>query len=220
MLKNLFSLFLKPNCPLCQRPANEVICQYCTNKLKTCQLNNCTAFWQDDLPVFIWGQYGGYLKRAIASLKYDQNPEMGELLGDLLAKAWLESRLFSPNQKITVVPIPLHGDRQKERGFNQAELIARRFCEITKYDLKPFLLQRIRNTEAMFGLNPTQREENIKQAFTLGKDFQRLNRNSFVLIIDDIYTTGTTVKEACQVLQNHQIKILGIAAIATSRILI
>lgn len=219
MLKNLLSLFLKPNCPLCQRPADEVVCKYCANKLKTCQLNDCSIFWQGDLPVFIWGQYGGYLKRAIAAFKYDLKPEMGELFGTLLAKAWLDARLHLPAHKITVLPIPLHGDRQKERGFNQAELIARRFCEITKYDLKPFLLQRIRNTEAMFGLNSTQREENIKQAFTLGKDFQRLNSNSSVLIIDDIYTTGTTAKEACQVLQNHQIKIVGIAAIASSRIL-
>ena len=215
MLKNLLSLFLKPNCPLCQRPAGQIVCKYCSAQLKGCQLDDCTQFWQGDLPVFVWGVYGSYLKRAIASLKYDLHQDIGELLGIWLAQAWLNSSWHRRFPKITVVPIPLHQGKLKERGFNQAELIARRFCQVTGYTLKPNLLQRIRHTEAMFGLNPTQRQKNIHQAFVLGKDYQRFNSRTPVLILDDIYTTGTTVREASLVLRTHGIKVVGVAAIAS-----
>jgi ComF family protein len=214
MLTKLLSLFLKSNCPLCQRPADHILCPYCHDNLQTCQLSNCREFWQGDLPVFIWGNYTGYLKRAIASLKYDLHQEIGEILGEWLAKAWLKSGLYNRHQKITVVPIPLHQKKQAQRGFNQAELIARSFCQITRYELKPNLLTRIRRTEAMFGLSATQRQKNIHQAFGLGKDELSFNSNSSVLILDDIYTTGTTVKEACRVLQSSKIKIWGVMAIA------
>lgn len=214
MLKNLLSLFLKPNCSLCQRPADRLLCQYCYDNLQSCKRSNCGEFWQGDLPVFIWGNYGGYLKRAIASLKYDLHQEIGEILGEWLAKAWLNSGLDDPHQKITVVPIPLHQKKQTERGFNQAELIGRRFCQITRYDFKPNLLKRIRPTEAMFGLTATQRQKNVHQAFSLGKGYPKFNGHSSVLILDDIYTTGTTVREARRVLHSSQIKVLGAMAIA------
>jgi ComF family protein len=217
MLKNLLSLFLKPNCPLCQRPAEQIVCKYCSRQLKSCQLDDCTQFWQGDLPVFVWGVYGSYLKRAIASLKYDLHQDIAELLGIWLAQAWLNCPLSSRYEKLVVVPIPIHQVKLKERGFNQAELIARRFCQVTGYTLKANLLQRIRNTEVMFGLNPTQRQKNIAQAFALGTDYHRFNSMVPVLILDDIYTTGTTVREASQVLRTHGVKVIGVVAVASPK---
>lgn len=216
MLNNFISLFFKPNCALCQRPADKIICRYCDNKLKTCQLKNSRELWQGDLPIFILGNYGGELKRAIANFKYDLRTEIGEVLGEWLAEAWLNCGLYSRKEKITVVPIPLHEEKQKERGFNQAELIAKRFCQITKYDLKPNFVTRIRNTKPMFELTPVQRKENVNEAFALGKDYQKFKQNSSVLILDDIYTTGTTVNEVSIILRKHKVKVLGVLAIASS----
>jgi ComF family protein len=219
MLNKLLSLLFKANCPLCQRPANHILCQYCTQQLKAFQSKNPRVLWSSELPIFIWGKYDSYLKRAIASFKYELHQEIGELFGEWLAKSWLDSGFISLYQPVTVVPIPLYAKKQQERGFNQAEVIARRFCQITGYSLKANLLTRQRHTEAMFGLNPTQRQENIKDALIIGKkDYQRFNHKSSVLILDDIYTTGTTVKEATQVLRQSQIRVLGVAAIASPRL--
>lgn len=215
MLERILSLFLQVNCSLCQRPAEDIICNYCEKKLRSCQLDNPQKLWQNDLPVFVWGSYDSYLKRAIANCKYDLNSEVGELLGEWLGEAWLKADLPTRYPKLTVIPIPLHPKKLKTRGFNQSELIARNFCQVTSYQYLPHLLARVKNTEAMFSLTPEARIANLERAFSLGKDYLKFKRNSQILIIDDIYTTGTTVKSAIQVLAQLDIKVLGVAVIAT-----
>ncbi len=217
MLKSLLSLFLQSNCPLCERPADEHICKYCQRQLQRCQFKNSCQFWQGDLPVFVWGVYSGQLKRAIAALKYDGCSQLAELMGYCLGKAWLDSPLYGRAKKMTVVPIPLHPNKLKTRGFNQAELIARSFCQFTGYSLQPQGLERRRETQAMFGLSVTQREQNLKLAFSLGKGFHKRRPHSPVLLLDDIYTTGTTAREAAKRLLEAEIQVFGVAAIATSK---
>ena len=85
---------------------------------------------------------------------------------------------------------------------------------MTGYPLQIQGLQRVRETEAMFALNPTEREENLRGAFRLGKGFQPRRPSSPVLLVDDIYTTGTTVTEAARILRQHKISIFGVATIA------
>ena len=81
MFKGLLSLFLKSNCPLCQRPAESTICLDCERRLNACELTNPLKFWQEELPLFVWGHYDGQLKRAIAAFKYENHPELGEFFG-------------------------------------------------------------------------------------------------------------------------------------------
>ncbi len=217
MFKSILSIFLQDNCPLCQRSTHQEICYDCQRQLKSCQLKHPQKFWQGDLPLFPWGQYDGKLKQAIASLKYDKNPQIGELLGFWLGESWQKYSLIKTTKKPLVIPIPLHSTKQKIRGFNQAEIIARGFCQVTRYPLKAQGLVRIRQTQAMFGLTIEQRKNNIKQVFRLGKYLQNYPLSVPVLLIDDIYTTGTTVNEATIILQNHGIKVLGVLSLATPR---
>jgi predicted amidophosphoribosyltransferase len=81
MFKGFLSLFLKSNCPLCQRPAESIICPDCTRRVESCQLADPSQFWKDDLPLFVWGHYENQLKRAIAVFKYENHPELGEFFG-------------------------------------------------------------------------------------------------------------------------------------------
>ena len=214
MFKQLRSVFLESRCPLCDRTTAETICIYCQNKLKSHQLDRWNDLWQSDLPVFAWGKYDGQLKRAIAILKYNNQPEIGRILGQWLGKAWMDNSLIELKQKTTVIPIPLHSKKLQDRGFNQAEIIAKSFCEVTGYLLNAQGLIRIRNTKVMFGLNPVERTENLKDAFRVGNQRSR----SPVLLLDDIYTAGTTVKEAAKVLRQQGIKVAGVVVAAkTSR---
>lgn len=213
----LLALFLKPNCPLCDRPAESEFCTFCQRQLQRCQFTTSGDFWKGELPVFAWGNYGGVLKRAIAALKYDNQPQLARPLGHWLAQAWLKAPVVSRVQKLTVVPIPLHPLKLKKRGYNQAELIAQNFCDVTGYKHQPLGLERIRETEAQFGLSAQAREENLADAFSIGKSFHKHSPNSPVLLIDDIYTTGATVRAAAQILQRQGIQVYGIAAIATSK---
>lgn len=216
-LKNgLLALFLKPNCPLCDRPADAEFCTSCQRQLQRCQLTAPGDFWKGELPVLAWGNYGGVLKRAIAALKYDNQPQLARPLGHWLAQAWLQSPVATPAKKLTVVPIPLHPLKLKKRGYNQAELITQNFCDFTGYKHQPLGLERIRETEAQFGLSAQAREQNLANAFRMGNSLYKHPSNSPVLLIDDIYTTGATVRAAAQILQRQGIKVYGVAAIATS----
>ncbi|MEB3122508.1 MAG: ComF family protein [Snowella sp.] len=217
MFKGLLSLFLKSNCPLCQRPAESTICHDCERKLQASQLRNPLQFWRQDLPLFVWGHYEGQLKRAIAVFKYENHPELGEFFGYNLGENWLKCNLLKKNPQLTVIPVPLHVEKQKERGFNQAELIAKAFCHITRYPLHNEGLVRIRNTDALFNLNPQERQSQIKQAFCLSQGFPQPPRKQPILLVDDIYTTGTTVRECVKVLNAHQFPVLGVVAIASAR---
>lgn len=217
-LKNgLLALFLKSNCPLCDRPAKVDLCEYCQRQLQRCQLPTPSEFWKGELPIFVWGNYSGILKRAIAALKYDNQPQLAHPLGHWLAQAWLQSPAITHSKKLTVVPIPLHSTKLQQRGYNQAELIAQSFCEITGYKQQPQGLERIRTTEAQFGLSAQAREQNLTDAFRVGKRLHKHPSHSPVLLVDDIYTTGATIRSAAQALQRQGILVYGVVAIATSK---
>ncbi|MGB3205322.1 MAG: ComF family protein [Crinalium sp.] len=211
-LNDWLNLFLQSKCPLCQRATQSEFCQYCQRQLLSCQLNNSSYLWQGEVPVFAWGIYKGAIKRAIAALKYEQQPQLAKPLGYWLGEAWLKSPISQTTKKLIVVPIPLHDSKLKQRGYNQAELLAKSFCQFTGLSWQNGL-ERIRATEAQFGLSASQRQQNLTDAFCLSKKFQVKSSNA-VLLIDDIYTTGATVKSAAKILQQQEIQVYGLVAIA------
>lgn len=215
-VKSFLNLFLKSNCPLCQRPATSDLCTYCRQQLLGCRLADPAAFWDSQKAVFVWGEYGGVLKRAIAALKYNDRPELAKPLGYWMAEAWLNFPELAIDN-LTVVPIPLHKEKLKQRGFNQAELLAESFCELTGLPLQRHGLERIKYTEALFQLSIAQRQAQMKDALILGKDFRRRLPGDRVLLVDDIYTSGTTVRSAIQVLKQSGISVYGTVALASPR---
>jgi ComF family protein len=216
LYSGFLNFFLKSNCPLCQRPTSAEFCQECYRQLQKCSLSNPSFLWHEPLPVFAWGTYRSILKRAIAAMKYENQPQIARLFGQWLGEAWL---LHSPKctQRIIVVPIPLHADKEKERGYNQAALIARGFCLTTGLQLQLNGLERMRETKAQYTLSASEREKNLAQAFRLGKGFRHYNSNCQVLLIDDIYTTGATAKSATVTLRQAEIKVLGLATTALAQ---
>ncbi len=210
-----FSLFLKSSCVLCDRTAAGEFCQYCQKQLWRCQFSNKSQFWDQEVPVFIWGEYKGLLKRAIAAFKYENHPEIAKPLGYWLAESWLNYPKLA-TEKLTVVPIPLHRDKLKKRGFNQAELLAESFCELTGLPLQRQGLERVKNTKPLFDLSPNERQNEMKEALILGKGFRVRPPASSVLLVDDIYTSGTTIKSAIEALNRGGIKVYGTLAIATT----
>lgn len=214
-IKAFLNFFLKPNCPLCYRPAEICFCSDCQTQLQDCQFSPGLK-WTRDIPVFIWGRYDGALKQAITKLKYHNLPEIAQPLGEQLGEAWLDTAESTLSQ-LVVVPIPMFAAKQKKRGFNQAELIARSFCQITGLPLKVNGLTRVRNTTAQFSLSAKERQKNLKSAFSLGKDFKRRRPRGGVILVDDIFTSGATVKAAIQTLKRAKIPVAGVVALATTR---
>jgi ComF family protein len=217
ILKGFLSLFLKSDCCLCGRPAETSLCLYCHRQLQASQFPQ--VLYKDDLlppskvPVFIWGVYGGILKRAITVMKFENQPQLAKPLGEWAGEAWLKQPLAA-DANLTVVPIPLHPKKLKARGFNQAELLAEHFCSVTNLPLCRQGLVRIRETEAQFGLSAVQRQENLRNAFSVGKSFQKGKFSGSVLLFDDIYTTGSTVRVAVETLRAAGVPVSGVIAVA------
>lgn len=214
-IKGLLNLFLQSHCPLCQRSTARELCEYCEKQLKKSHLKDPNILWKEPLPVFSWGVYGGSLKRAIAALKYENQPQIARPLGQWLGEAWL---LNSPKRdpKLVVVPIPLHASKQKQRGYNQAALLAQSFCHTTGLKFKLNGLERVRETKAQFGLSVSEREQNLAAAFVVGQEFRDRHPDFPVLLMDDIYTTGATAAAAVQTFSNWGIAVSGLVALATA----
>lgn len=118
----------------------------------------------------------------------------------------INSNYFSQIQ--TIVPVPLHPRRCAERGFNQAELIAKVLANKLN---KPLIngLTRVRYTPRQVGLSREQRQSNLKEAFTIQESVV-----GPVLLVDDVYTTGSTMQECAKVLRKNGVKEVSGFAIA------
>ncbi|MBF2088331.1 MAG: ComF family protein [Synechococcales cyanobacterium K44_A2020_017] len=209
---------LDEGCLVCQRPTPGHLCRDCDRQLRCCQVSHAPPS-NLDRPLFAWGDYGGMLRQAIALIKYHNCPQLARPLGHWLGQAWLDqqaSHLNHPNQRLpkvpqpVVVPIPMYADKQRQRGYNQAELLADAFCQVTGLSLARRGLVRERNTSPQFELSGAEREANLEQAFRLGT----MKGRSPVLLLDDIYTTGATVRSALQVFQAAAIPVQGVVVLA------
>jgi ComF family protein len=209
--KPLLDFFLKPNCPLCDRPTPQILCIYCDRQLRSEQLSDPLQTTTTPF-ILAGGNYSGTLKRAIAQCKYHNHPQLGYHLGELLGQIWLANPPYK--SPIIAIPIPLHRDKQRQRGFNQAELIAKGFCAHTGIRLNRSLL-RVKSTAAQFQLNLVDRQQNLSEAFQLQPGHKLQGRS--IILIDDIYTTGATITAANQTLQAAGINLVGIAVTSIAR---
>ncbi len=110
-----------------------------------------------------------------------------------------------------LIPVPLHRRRLQSRGFNQALLLARAFPEAR---LERETLARVRHTDPQIGLNPKERRDNVRRAFAVPRPEEVKGKN--VLLVDDLYTTGATVRECARVLRRDgaaQVEVLTVARV-------
>lgn len=101
-------------------------------------------------------------------------------------------------QPQVIVPVPLHPARRRTRGYNQAELLAAAVSRLSGIPMDTELLARVHNTDRQRALNPQERKNNLKNAFQTSKKIVQLEK---VLLIDDIYTTGSTADAAADALR-------------------
>lgn len=137
------------------------------------------------------------LRDFIHLLKYEQRPELAAplaryLVANLLQPDWDDLRARFD----TVVPVPLHAERRKERGYNQSELLARGLCRQTGLPLRAELLERRRFTRSQVGLSAVERHANVEDAFVASPACA----GRYVLLVDDVYTTGATLQACAQAL--------------------
>ena len=154
-----------------------------------------------------YGSYDGNLRDLIHLLKFDQVRPLAPVLGRMLADTIRALEPTLPPGTIAIVPVPLYAKKKAQRGFNQAEAIARAALKCLarpsrferRFELCGGVLLRSRDTESQIGLSRRQRRENLRGAFSVCDPTPILQRN--ILLVDDVYTTGATASECARVLR-------------------
>jgi ComF family protein len=146
-----------------------------------------------------YGVYQDEMREMVHLLKYERMRIVARPLGAMLAEAITSLELQGD---VAVVAVPLYPSKERQRGYNQAVLLADEALAVMK-SAKGFraahgALIRVRDTDSQFALNPRMRRQNLRGAFAV-KDAAALS-NRTVLLVDDIYTTGATAKECARVL--------------------
>lgn len=144
-----------------------------------------------------WGFYEGTLVRAVLLLKFESIEPLGDLFAKMLADLAQKSGIAECD---LVVPVPLHRDREKERGYNQAAVIAKPFAKRLGLRYKPVLLTRIRPRPDKHILSMEERWESVRGAFATrpGSAVDNLR----VLLVDDVLTTGATLDSCAKTLRD------------------
>lgn len=119
----------------------------------------------------------------------------------LLLDHFFDNKIFlSSDDNSVLLPIPLHKKRFAERGFNQSELIGNKISQVLKIQIDSKLLVRVKNTKSQMTLNRKERIQNMRDSFVC-LDFKQV-KNKNIILVDDVLTTGATLKEASLALKS------------------
>lgn len=141
-------------------------------------------------------EYGMYEKLLLRDYKYHGKPYFGDKLAEIMA-----DRLALEELPLDlIVPVPMHKSKEKKRGYNQAALLARGIGRRMGIDCDERLLFRTRKTSVMNKLDPQSRRDNVKNAFTLDLEKGKIIKDKTLLLVDDIFTTGSTLDECTRLL--------------------
>ncbi|MCB6992728.1 ComF family protein [bacterium 210820-DFI.6.37] len=195
---------------------NYALCDACAEKLhwlgqKTCSrcgkiLNeedrhdlcwDCRQFAHDFDRSYTCVQYGLYERGILMDYKYRGKSYIGRKLGDILYdRISLEEEVFD-----LIVPVPMHRKKEAKRGYNQAKIMAAQLARRMKLPCAAGLLERVRETLPMKGLGAFERHMNLEGAFRISRQSHYELKEKRILLVDDIYTTGSTLDACSKVLR-------------------
>jgi ComF family protein len=218
LFKKLVRFFIPPLCPLCsiRKPAKaDLICGVCRKRLPELPEAQCTKCGGTNDTIlnccsecldskFNWRQgltlwkYEGIIREALHGYKYK---------GDLGVVDFFALEMVAKLQKNKctefdcVTWIPLHFTRKFMRGYNQSELLAKRICEQLNLPCKK-LIDRVKCTRQQAKLKRADRLKNMKNAFRINRKNCSMIEGQSILLLDDVFTTGTTLSTVAEILMN------------------
>lgn len=213
MKERVLDLLYPIKCPFCGAVTGDGICSVCRKQITKISGTYCLKCGKPirhteeeycydckkNKHVFCGGRalwvHKSPVSDAIYALKYQNRRIYGEIFGKELAKQY-ESYL-KKRQISLIIPIPLHKRKLRKRGYNQAAIIAQRLGAETGIPVDDRILRRVRETLPQKNLNDKERRKNIRNAFEAAGPVNAEN----IVLIDDIYTTGSTLDEAARTLR-------------------
>ncbi|HKY40530.1 MAG TPA: ComF family protein [Polyangiaceae bacterium] len=202
-LSMLLDVLAPPGCAACDTacPPQQPFCNACGQAACFEQAQHL-----DGLPLLVAARYRPPLSTAIVRFKYESRPELAAALARLVGPVLSSWELPASS---ALVPVPLHPRRLVTRGYNQAALLAQELSRSTGLLNLPRLLRRTREMERQVGKSREQRIENARDAFEL-----RRPGPPNVVLVDDVITTGSTVRACAQALTAGGVRLAAVVAVA------
>lgn len=188
-----FNLFACSSCAL-PVPASGMLCASCLSNKTPWQACHGVFSYQDPLP------------GLIQAMKFHGKLSYARLLGEIMGQ-WLA--LYAQKPQV-IIPVPVHARRMRERGFNQAVEISRPVARDLQLDMDLDYCRKIRSTPDQVGLAAKQRQTNVRGAFALSDD----RDYEYVALLDDVMTTGSTLREICRLLHEHGVQRVDVWVVA------
>lgn len=180
-------------CRACALPlppgATTIYCGRCLSRRRHIEVT-CSAF-----------AYAAPVSSLISQFKYQGRLQHGRVLASLCLRALARHYREQALPRL-LLPVPLHPARLRERGFNQALLLAEQFAAALDLQVAPTALLRVRQTPAQQGLSARERKRNLRGAFALA-DPAVLAAHTSIALVDDVITTASTMRELARLLHRH-----------------
>lgn len=197
--RSVLDLLFPPRCVICRQTGSS-FCAVCLARVQPVSEEARSTFGDGGgFPAGALRSAGVYappLSLAIRQFKYRRRTDLAASLGGLMARHWQSCSI----QVDLVAAVPLHEKRLRERGYNQAELLAIEFCRAARLPLlRPGMLSRHRDTEHQVQLGLEERRRNVEGAFIWNGSHLS---GSTVLLVDDVATTGSTLEACAEVLMH------------------
>lgn len=213
--EKILNLIYPQTCGICGKINSNALCKKCEINLNKQSENQITKegteiedkYFNELMYIF---RYEGKIRKIIIDYKFNEKSYIYVTFVNFLLK---NKKIFENIKNYdTIIPVPISKKRQKERGYNQSLLIARKIAEKTNLELMNNCLIKTKNIIEQSKLNKEDRLQNIYGVYELTN--RQLIENKKILLIDDIYTTGSTVNECSRILRKANPEKIGVLVLA------
>ena len=212
-MTNLIDLFFPQVCGICGKINHKGICIKCINRLnELAKFENVNVSLIDKYfeELFYIFPYEGLIRKLILDYKFNEKAYLYVSFVNFILK---NKKIFEKLKSYdTMIPVPISKKRMKERGYNQSLLIAKEISKQVNMQLQTNCLLKTQNVIEQSKLNKEQRMQNIQNAYELRNE--QILHNKKIILVDDIYTTGSTVNECSKVLSRANPKKIDVLVLA------
>jgi ComF family protein len=190
-------LITEPRCKKCSKPIDQDQREYCSD----CERKN--YHFEHGYSMWI---YNSTMKKSIANFKFSYKREYAKYYIQEIIREY--GRVIKKLAPDALVPVPIHKSKYRERGYNQAEILANGIGKALDIPVLPHLLIRNKKTLPQKQLSDKERLRNLQKAFVYNEAFANNYSKSIkrVLLVDDIYTTGSTIEACANILRHNGIE--------------
>lgn len=210
-INSALDYFFPPICGMCGEINENYICNNCyenIKKIKKCVINEYNnRNFSKHLYIF---KYEGIIRNKIIEYKFEDKGYLYKMFAKIILSDKKTCNFIKKYD--VIIPVPISKKRKKKRGYNQSELVANELAQKLNQDIWTDIIIKKKDNKPQSELNKLERIKNVEDIYEINKTIEVKNKK--VLLLDDIYTTGSTVNEIARKLKQNQTQEIGVITLA------